>query len=79
MARMADPGFARATLTPVLVCGPGKDRICLTSATRDFARRLPHGTYLELEDSEHEILMENDSIRARFWGAFDAFAAAADT
>jgi len=76
MARMADPGFARAIETPVLVCGPGKDRICLTSATRDFASRLPHGAYVELEDSEHEILMENDSIRARFWAAFDAFARA---
>lgn len=73
MARMADPAFARAIETPVLVCGPGKDRICLTSATRDFASRLPHGTYLELEDSEHEILMENDTIRTRFWTAFDAF------
>ena len=73
MARMADPAFARATLTPLLVCAPGKDRICLTSATSDFASRLPHGTYLELEDSEHEILMENDSIRSRFWVAFDAF------
>ena len=77
MARMADPAFARAIRTPVLVCGPGKDRICLTSATRDFASRLPHGTYVELEDSEHEILMENDSIRARFWAAFDAFVSAA--
>ena len=32
--------------------------------------------YVEFEDSEHEILMENDSIRARFWKAFDAFTAA---
>jgi lysophospholipase len=57
----------------VLVCGAGKDRICLTEATRDFAKRLPKGTYVEFEDSEHEILMENDAIRARFWQAFDGF------
>jgi lysophospholipase len=57
----------------VLICGAGRDRIVRVEAERDFAKRLPHGTYLELADAEHEILMEADAIRARFWGAFDAF------
>jgi lysophospholipase len=73
MARVIAPGFAEAIQTPVLICGAGRDRIVRAEAIRDFARRLPHGTYLELEDSEHEILMERDSIRARFWRAFDGF------
>ena len=75
MAREMVPGFAEAIQTPLLICGAGRDRIVLTEAERDFARRLPHGTYLEFADSEHEILMENDSIRARFWAAFDGFMA----
>ncbi|MGZ5930667.1 MAG: alpha/beta fold hydrolase [Rhizomicrobium sp.] len=74
MARVLAPGYAEAIGTPVLVCGAGKDRICKTEAARDFAKRLPRGTYVALDDAEHEILMENDSIRARFWGAFDEFA-----
>jgi lysophospholipase len=53
--------------------GAGRDRIVNTAAEREFARRLPKGTYLEFADAEHEILMESDSIRARFWVAFDAF------
>jgi lysophospholipase len=73
MARVLAPGYAEAITTPVLICGAGKDRICLTEATRAYAKRLPHGTYVEFEDSEHEILMENDAIRARFWQAFDGF------
>jgi lysophospholipase len=73
MARVLAPGFAEAIQTPVLIVGAGRDRIVRVEATRDFARSLPHGTYLELEDSEHEILMESDSIRARFWQAFDEF------
>ena len=73
MAREMAPGYAEAIETPVLVCGAGKDRIVITSAERDFAKRLPHGTYVEFEDAEHEILMENDSIRALFWAAFDEF------
>jgi len=75
MARVNAPGFAEAIPMPVLVAGPGKDRICLTPATKAFTARLPKGEYLDLPDSEHEILMENDSIRARFWAAFDAFTA----
>lgn len=73
MGRVMAPGFAQAIQTPVLICGAGRDRIVLVQADRAFARRLPHGTYVEFKDSEHEILMENDSIRARFWQAFDGF------
>jgi lysophospholipase len=73
MARVMAFGFAEAIQTPVLICGAGRDRIVRVEATREFARRLPHGTYMELEDSEHEILMESDSICARFWSAFDGF------
>lgn len=75
MARVNTPGFAEAIPMPVLVAGPGKDRICLTPVTKAFTARMPKGEYLDLPDSEHEILMENDSIRARFWAAFDAFTA----
>jgi lysophospholipase len=76
MARVMALGYAEAIETPVLVCGAGKDRIVLTDAERAFAKRLPHGTYVEFEDSEHEILMENDSIRMRFWKAFGDFMSA---
>jgi len=75
MARVLSPGYAEAITTPVLVCGAGKDRIVLTPIEATFAKRLSHGHYIALEDSEHEILMENDSIRARFWQALDAFTA----
>ena len=73
MRRMQRPGYAEAIVTPTLIFGAGRDRICLTPAVRAFAKRLPHGKYIELDDAEHEILMENDSIRARFWAAFDRF------
>jgi lysophospholipase len=73
MKRIVSRGYPEAIETPVLVCGAGKDRICLTPAARAFAKRLQNGTYVEFEDAEHEILMENDSIRSRFWKAFDSF------
>jgi lysophospholipase len=73
MTVIQTPGFAEAIATPCLVLGAGHDRIVDTAAVRAFARRLPNGTYVELADAEHEIMMENDSIRARFWAAFDVF------
>lgn len=73
MTRTTAPGYAEKITTPTLVCGAGKDRIVDTAETARFAKRLPNGAYIEFADSEHEILMENDSIRARFWAEFDAF------
>jgi lysophospholipase len=75
LARMHAPGYARAIATPTLICGAGRDRICISAMARDFAARMPQGEYLDLGDAEHEILMERDSIRARFWNAFDEFIA----
>jgi lysophospholipase len=73
MREMNAGGYPESISTPVLIFGAGKDRICLTPAARAFCARLPHGKYVELDDAEHEILMENDGIREKFWKAFDAF------
>lgn len=73
MDLVMSPGYAEAIATPTLVFGAGRDRIVDTLATREFAARLPHGRYEELADAEHEILMENDAIRSRFWDFFDEF------
>ena len=75
MAQMETPGFAEAITTPCLIFGAGRDRIVETAAIRDFAHRLPCGRYVEIPEAEHEIMMENDSIRAQFWSEFDAFVA----
>lgn len=73
MAAMQAPGYAEAITTPVLLCAAGKDRIVDMTAERAFIQRLPHGALFDMPEAEHEILMESDLIRARFWGAFDAF------
>lgn len=66
-------GFAEAITTPVLVMGAGRDRIVHTAATEAFVKRLPNGRFVNIEEAEHEILMERDPIRARFWVEFDGF------
>lgn len=75
IAEVNAKGVPEAIATKILLTGAGCDRVVAVEADRAFAARLPNARYLELPDSEHEILMETDSIRARFWAAFDDFAA----
>jgi lysophospholipase len=75
MDLVMSPGYPEAITTPTLIVSAGRDRIVDTNATREFARRLPHGRYEEIVEAEHEILMETDAIRDRFWTAFDEFTA----
>ncbi|MBI1685511.1 alpha/beta fold hydrolase [Caulobacter hibisci] len=56
---------------PVTIVGAGIDTRVLTSAQKAIAARIPKGRYLEIEDAFHEILIETDDRRARFWAAFD--------
>lgn len=72
-ARMASPGFAVRVHVPMLLFAAGNDQIVSTRAIEDFSVRLKLGTHLLLPGSRHEILQERDSIRQRFWAAFDAY------
>jgi lysophospholipase len=73
MQRLKRKSFAEEILTPLLVFGAGRDRVVRVEAIRAFVKNLPDAHYVEIEESGHEILMENDTIRARFWAEFDAF------
>jgi lysophospholipase len=75
MKRQNAPGYAEAIKAPVQIFGAGKDRIVDTGAVRRFASRLSNARYVEIAGSEHEILMETDSIRTLFWAEFDGFVA----
>jgi len=73
MAEVNAPGYAETITTPVMIVGAGRDRIVVTAAEEEFARRMPNATFMEIHEAEHEILMENDIVRARFWKAFDEY------
>ena len=66
-------GRAEKITTPLLIVGAGKDRICLTPQAKAFAARAPHADYVEIEEAGHEILMEKNVYRVKFWAAFDGF------
>lgn len=73
MDALGQPESPLKVRQPVLVIGAGDDPIVSTPAVERFASRLKTGSALVIPKARHEILMENDAIRARFWAAFDAF------
>ncbi|MCR4523923.1 MULTISPECIES: alpha/beta fold hydrolase [Bosea] len=73
MARLGTPSAALEVKVPTLIIAAGRDPVVSTPAIERFAARLKTGSALVLPTARHEILMENDAIRAQFWAAFDAF------
>lgn len=73
IARLRAPGAVEAITVPTLVVGAGSDTVVCNRAQRRLVARLPRGRYVEIRDAFHEVLMERDAIRQRFWSAFDAF------
>jgi lysophospholipase len=73
MRAMRKKNYAEAIVAPLLVFGAGDDRVVHSGAIRSFCTSLPNARYVEIEGAKHEILMERDDIRKRFWREFDAF------
>ncbi|MDP4823583.1 MAG: alpha/beta hydrolase [Aestuariivirgaceae bacterium] len=60
-------------LAPTLIVAAGRERVTVTEACRDFARRVVNVSFVIIGESRHEILMEKDAVRAQFWAAFESF------
>ncbi len=74
-AAIAAPGVLEAVDIPVAIVAAAHDHLVLNSADREAARRLPRGSYCELDGAFHEILMEADPVRDQVFAAFDQLAA----
>jgi lysophospholipase len=70
---IAAPGALEPIAVPISIVTAGQDRLVWNAASEAAAKRLPHGRYLTIADAYHELLMETDERRARFWQAFDEF------
>jgi len=70
---LEEPGFAEEIATPILIAIAGADRVVSNERIKRFAKRLPAAHLVTIGDSRHEILRENDGIRAIFWRLADEF------
>jgi lysophospholipase len=73
MSTVSSEDFAASVQVPMLLFAAGNDKIVSTRAIEELGVRLKVGTQILLPGSRHEILQETDSIRLRFWAAFDAY------
>ena len=71
--RLLATGFPETIETPILMVAAGTDRIVSNRAQQNLERRLPQGRLVVMENAKHEILVETDDIRGRFWKIFDDF------
>lgn len=76
MAHLQAVDAPRAVRVPVLFVAAGEDQVVSTTTIEEFSLRTKLGSGVLIPTSRHEILQENDSIRGRFWSAFDAYFAA---
>jgi len=58
---------------PLLMVTASQDRIVCPRAQARFCRNLPDGRLVCIEGARHELLVETDALRARFWEAWDGF------
>jgi lysophospholipase len=73
MRRFEAPELPVRISTPTLILAAGRDKVTDTAAIELFASRLKCGRCITLPGAEHELLMERELFRERFWAAFDAF------
>ena len=71
IAAVHAPGFAERIEIPIRVCTAGDDKVVSIAAQTAVARRLPNASQHIVEGAEHELLMERDSIRNRFYALFE--------
>ena len=65
--------FHKSLQIPVLNIAAGMDKFVSTPAIERLGKRMRIGGSIVLDGSRHEIMMEDDRIRDRFWAAFDSF------
>jgi lysophospholipase len=73
MRTIRERGYASRIRQPILVISCSLDVVVSNAAIEDFATQLRTGSHLVVVGAKHELLMEQDRLRAQFWAAFDAF------
>ncbi|HEY4344126.1 MAG TPA: alpha/beta hydrolase [Parvibaculum sp.] len=71
----ASPAYLAAIKVPVLIALAEEDGLIDRSSLQFAAQHLPQGELVTIEHARHEILIETDPCRAKFWAAFDDFIA----
>lgn len=72
-AMISSPDYAARIQVPLLLFAAGNDEIVASRFIEKLGVQLKGGNQLLLMGAKHEILQETDTVRQRFWAAFDAY------
>jgi lysophospholipase len=61
--------------TPVMILLAGRERVVDNKAAYRFAASMPGVSVVTIQQSLHEVMLENDAIRKEFLAAFDSYIA----
>lgn len=73
VAALHEPGLVERIQVPIRVCSAGDDAVVSNAAHSAVVSRLPNATQHLFEGAQHEMLMERDAIRNRFFALFEEF------
>ena len=65
------PSTARAIATPLTIASAGDDKIVRNAAQAELVEHLPTGRLEPVPGARHELMIEAEAHRTRFWAAFD--------
>jgi len=57
--------------TPVHFVCSGEDSLILKTFSKAYIKKLAQGRYFEIPKADHEILIEDDTMRDQFWACFE--------
>ncbi len=71
--RLSNPTYPARINVPLLMFAASADTVVSSAAIEAFAAEAKVASCIMMPGSRHEILQETDSVRTRFWAAFDAY------
>ena len=73
LSKMRKKNWYELIKTPICIINPLSDKVVNPEKTKEMAKNLLNCKIYNIENCEHEILMEKDSLRSDFWKIFDNF------
>ena len=70
-----EAGYLERIDVPLALLTAGKDEVVDIASHAPIVGRIRGARHAVIDGAKHEIMMETDAVRARFWAEFDGFVA----
>ena len=71
LLKIREKKWCKLIKTEISIINPLSDKVVNPKKTEELAKNLPNCKIFNIENCEHEILMEQDIYRKKFWMIFD--------